>query len=231
MFLYPNAIEDGLMNMARDWLLFDQADSPSFRHYQWSSMETSFGYGQDWEWVEEITGISVDQLIRRPTGGGIVKHGKDWTYCLVIPRTHQSFFIQPLDFYKEVHLCIASAFARQHIVTTLQPCPTNKEKMIPGDCFQEPVGWDLMNVDFSKKVAGAAMKKSRKGLLLQGTILIDKTWALNKQKFQESLTHCLADMVEEKIERANWTSKFSNQMEKLHQQFSSLDWKKKRIRS
>ena len=52
MLIYPNAKESGLINMAKDWLLMTQQNF-SFRHYQWSSMETSFGYGQDWKWVEK----------------------------------------------------------------------------------------------------------------------------------------------------------------------------------
>ena len=73
--------------MATDWWLFENASAPCFRHYQWAFPETSFGYGQDWEWVVQTTSLSIEKLIRRPTGGGIVKHGSDWTYCLILPQT------------------------------------------------------------------------------------------------------------------------------------------------
>ena len=79
MQIYPKSKESGVQNMATDWWLFETADKPSFRHYKWTSSETSFGYGQDWKWVEEVTSLSVSELIRRPTGGGIVRHGQDWT--------------------------------------------------------------------------------------------------------------------------------------------------------
>lgn len=231
MLIYPNAKESGLINMAKDWLLFEKADLPSFRHYHWSSKETSFGYGQDWKWVEKITNKSVEKLIRRPTGGGIVKHEDDWTYCLVIPGVHHAFSMPPLDLYKQVHLCISSALAKQDLVTTLQPCPKEKGKIIPGDCFEEPVGWDLMSFDSSKKIAGAAMKRSRKGVLLQGTIIMDKSWTLSRKKFQESLIHYISEMLNEKIDHVNWPNNVSSDIDKLQNQFATLEWKKNRIRN
>jgi lipoate-protein ligase A len=231
MLIYPNAKESGLINMAKDWLLYEKAELPSFRHYQWSSVETSFGYGQDWKWVEKITDHPIDKLIRRPTGGGIVKHGEDWTYCLVIPSVHHAFSMPPLDLYKEVHLCISSALAKQDLMTTLQPCPKEKGKIIPGDCFEEPVGWDLMNFGSSTKVAGAAMKRSRKGVLLQGTIIMDKSWKLKREKFQESLIHLISEMLKETTDQVDWPNNNSPEIEKVYNQFASLEWKKNRIRN
>ena len=173
----------------------------------------------------------VEKLIRRPTGGGIVKHGDDWTYCLVIPGVHHAFSMPPLDLYKQVHLCISSALAKQDLVTTLQPCPKEKGKIIPGDCFEEPVGWDLMGFDSSKKIAGAAMKRSRKGVLLQGTIIMDKSWTLSRKKFQESLIHYISEMLNEKIDHVNWPNNVSSDIDKLQNQFATLEWKKNRIRN
>jgi lipoate-protein ligase A len=231
MLTLPYAKETGLKNMATDWWLFENAETPTFRHYQWTESEISFGYGQDWKWAEQVTSTEIDRLIRRPTGGGIVKHGKDWTYCLVLPSLHDSFSIAPLDLYKEVHLCILSAFSKESVVTNLQPCPTKKEKTIPGNCFEEPVGWDLMNFDFSKKIAGAAMKRSRKGVLLQGTIIMQKDWNLNRLRFEDNLINCFAEMLNEKNYKVAWPDRFSSEIDKLNKQFASLDWKKNRVRN
>jgi lipoate-protein ligase A len=113
----------------------------------------------------------------------------------------------------------------------LQPCPKEKGKIIPGDCFEEPVGWDLMSFDSSKKIAGAAMKRSRKGVLLQGTIIMDKSWTLSRKKFQESLIHYISEMLNEKIDHVNWPNNVSSDIDKLQNQFATLEWKKNRIRN
>jgi lipoate-protein ligase A len=217
--------------MAADWWLLENAEFPSFRHYKWKSMETSFGYGQDWEWVEKVTSLSIHELIRRPTGGGIVKHGMDWTYCLVIPRAHKSFTISPLDFYKYVHQSIGNALSEQNIATNLQPCPTVKGKVIPGDCFEEPVGWDLMDNNTNVKIAGAAMKRTRKGLLLQGTIFADNSWNLDSELFYNSLVVFFAEMLGEKEERVVWIESFEEEQKKISKQFTELSWKKSRKRN
>ena len=110
MDIYPKSEDIGIRNMATDWWVFENAKKPSFRHYRWTRPETSYGYGQDWEWVEKVTSLSVRELIRRPTGGGVVRHGQDWTYCMFLPEGHASCKIPPLDLYKEVHQCIEKAF-------------------------------------------------------------------------------------------------------------------------
>ena len=231
MLIYPNSKDTGNKNMATDWWLFENATAPSFRHYQWASPETSFGYGQDWEWVVQTTSLSIEKLIRRPTGGGIVKHGNDWTYCLILPQTSISFKIPPIDLYKQVHQCIGMAFAEEGFVTNLQPCPTQKKKVIPGDCFEEPVGWDLMNYDSSEKVAGAAMQRSRKGLLLQGTISRCKEWVLDGKRFESNFISFLSEILGEQAEQHSWPAELLTGREKVCEQFSSLNWIKNRIRN
>ena len=230
MLIYPESSENGLQNMATDWWLFENASTASFRHYTWSKTETSFGYGQDWKWVEETTCLSIDQLIRRPTGGGIVRHGNDWTYCLILPCKHHSFRISPIELYKEVHQCIGCAFAEANFKTTLQPCTSKKGRIIPGDCFQEPVGWDLMNAAATKKIAGAAIKRSRKGLLLQGTIEIGEKLNFDEKEFENNFIRFLSDVFQEQNDYVRWPENLEVERKRIYEQFSNLEWKKNRVR-
>ena len=231
MLLYPITTDVGLNHMATDWWLFENANFPSFRHYKWEIEETSFGYGQDWRWVEQVTALPIGKLIRRPTGGGIVKHGEDWTYCLSLPSRHKSFDISPLDLYRNIHECIGRALRIQEIETRLQPCPAIKGRVIPGDCFEEPVGWDLMDCQTNRKVAGAAMKRARKGVLVQGTIVIQRNWNLDPINFYKSLTCFCAEILEEREETTMWPKSFADQQKSIRNQFSKLSWKKERKRS
>ena len=81
--------ESGAENMATDMWLLAQADSwggPAFRRYGWTKPQITFGYGQKPAWVEKETGEQITALTRRPTGGGIVRHGTDLTYCLILRK-------------------------------------------------------------------------------------------------------------------------------------------------
>jgi hypothetical protein len=75
------------------------------------------------------------------------------------------------------------------------------------------------------------MKRSRKGVLLQGTIIMDKSWKLNREKFQESLIHFISEMLKETIDQVDWPNNNSTEIEKVYNQFASLEWKKNRIRN
>ena len=231
LVVFPKRVEKGIQNMATDWWTFENLSAPTFRHYEWKNKEYSFGYGQDWRWVENKTGKSINELVRRPTGGGIVKHGFDWTYCFSIPRKHLSFDIAPLDFYKQIHLAIKYALDNQEIHVRLQPCPAQKQKSIPGDCFTEPVGWDLIDEESEEKIAGAAMKRSRQGILLQGTIAFIQKWKVQKEELRSQIIQNLSVFLkEDRVEYANWPNSFVAERKKIADWFCSLDWKRHRKR-
>ena len=56
---------------------------------------------------------------------------------------------------------------------------------IPGDCFNEPVGRDLMDVDCTNKLGGAAMKRTRQGVLLQGTLDLESWPCLDHSNLEK----------------------------------------------
>ena len=127
--------------MATDWWLFlekGERSHPSFRHYAWFAPEISFGYGQDWDWVQKQIGPDADKIVRRPTGGGIVRHGKDWTYCLVLPNGHPSFSMPALDLYEKIHLAMFRCLKAQELYASLKPCPELRQKEYRAIVFASP---------------------------------------------------------------------------------------------
>jgi hypothetical protein len=104
-------------------------------------------------------------LVRRPTGGGLVPHDSDWTYSLAFPPEHFWYHLKAIESYERVHEWIRDAFARMNVVTTLSP---GTHKALPGQCFIGSEKFYLLW--FGKKIAGAAQRRSKKGLLIQGSI-------------------------------------------------------------
>ena len=225
--ILPKRVETGPENMAADWWLFleeGERSYPSFRHYGWVAPETSFGYGQDWDWVRKQIGQDTDKIIRRPTGGGIVRHGKDWTYCLVLPSGHPSFSMPALDLYEKIHQAMFRCLKAQDLSTSLKPCPELRQKGIPGDCFREPVARDLMTEDGSQKIAGAAMKRTRAGVLVQGSMDLAILPALDEEKFFSAFVDEVSRLVGESPEYVDWPPEFAKGRRPFEKKFASLAW-------
>src|SRR4029078_9876877 len=89
------------MNMAIDEALLEYATIPLIRFYRWQSSALSFGYfGR----FADIARYQRERdLVRRWTGGGIVFHGEDLTYSLVIPTSDTTFDESSMSIYEKIH--------------------------------------------------------------------------------------------------------------------------------
>lgn len=136
---------------------------PVLRFYSWTEPAASFGYFQKYSDVERLTPLRP--LVRRPTAGGIVPHDADWTYSLAFPTSHQWYSLTAIQSYERVHRWIQSSFAKLNVPTVLAP---ERLKAELGQCFIGHEKFDLLW--HGKKIAGAAQRRTRNGLLIQGSI-------------------------------------------------------------
>jgi lipoate-protein ligase A len=136
---------------------------PMLRFYSWTEPAASFGYFQKFADVERLT--TLRPLVRRPTGGGIVPHDVDWTYSLAFPTTDAWYSLAAMESYRRVHQWLQSAFAKINLATELAPCARNAG---PGQCFAGCEKSDLLC--YGQKIAGAAQRRTRNGLLIQGSV-------------------------------------------------------------
>jgi lipoate-protein ligase A len=153
-------------NMALDEALLVLAPilcRPVFRFYGWIEPAASFGYSQKYEDIARWT--MLRPLVRRPTGGGLVPHDTDWTYSASFPPSHSWYSLKAVESYYRIHEWIQHAFAHLKIPTTLAAAA---QKEIPGQCF---VGMEKSDVLWhGRKIAGAAQRRTRTGLLIQGSV-------------------------------------------------------------
>ena len=153
-------------NMALDEALLEampRLQKPVLRFYGWTEPAATFGYFQKYADVERAT--LLRPLIRRPTGGGIVPHDADWTYSLACPPDHEWHSLQAEESYRRVHEWIRAAFAKLKVDAELAPAC---KKSMPGECFVGHVKFDLLWQ--GKKIAGAAQRRNKSGLLIQGSV-------------------------------------------------------------
>jgi lipoyl(octanoyl) transferase len=162
------------LNMAIDEALLEIATEPLVRFYRWDHPALSFGYFGRFADVENF--LSERDMVRRWTGGGTVFHGDDLTYTLVIPASDLAFAESSLSIYETVHRAICDAFnlARKGDFQ-IAPAVENRRSLNPAptergdsECFLNPVRADVL-LD-GRKIAGAAQRRTRRGLLHQGSI-------------------------------------------------------------
>jgi lipoate-protein ligase A len=185
------------MNMAIDEALLETAVLPSIRFYRWDHPALSFGYFGKFADVKSF-GAERD-LVRRWTGGGIVLHGKDLTYSLVIPASDPAFTESSMSIYENVHQALRGALVATDVSAELVSVAALYERRDQinsavadrrynqNACFANPVRADvLLN---GRKIAGAAQRRTRRGLLQQGSIQ-DVDLATD---FEQRFVHELSD--------------------------------------
>jgi lipoate-protein ligase A len=168
---HDDTLHSAAMNMAIDEALLERATAPSIRFYRWHSPALSFGYFGRFADVKSYTRES--DLVRRWTGGGIVSHGDDLTYSIVIPVNDAAFGESSILVYEKVHRALCRALngigVYAELVGSARCAERTLQRGVPtNSCFAHPVCADVL-ID-GRKVAGAAQRRTRSGLLQQGSI-------------------------------------------------------------
>jgi lipoate-protein ligase A len=167
-------------NMALDETLLRSAmkrGRPLLRVYSWEKPAMTFGYFQ--KFPAQLAGDY--EVVRRPTGGGVVHHVVDTTYTVVVPPGHSLHGMKTVDAYCALHKAVAAAFETQ-------PQLHDAELHSPQgqyECFQKPVRGDV--VADGRKLAGGAQRRTKFGMLHQGSIDAKIPVEQLKRGFQEAL--------------------------------------------
>jgi lipoyl(octanoyl) transferase len=220
---YPAA-----MNMAIDEALLEYATIPLIRFYRWRSSALSFGYfGR----FADIARYQCEHdLVRRWTGGGIVFHGEDLTYSLVIPSRDTVFAESSISIYEKIHqaLCDALSETGQPAVVAADADRGPSSARVATrtgisdagySCFANPVRADVL-ID-GRKIAGAAQRRTRRGLLQQGSIQgIDLQSDLAQRFARELSTGRSERKIDEKI--------LNRARELAEQKYGTESWLRKR---
>jgi lipoate-protein ligase A len=166
--------------MAIDEVLLATARPAILRFYRWNAASVSFGYFVRFSEAREIAQDRA--IVRRWTGGGIVPHGEDLTYSIMIGSEDDAFTLPPKIIYQRVHSALRSGLNEIGIVTMLNQAERAK---VSEACFANPVVSDVL--ESGRKIAGAAQRKIRCGLLHQGSIQRQNLDARFRGAFARSL--------------------------------------------
>jgi len=166
-----NSSGSAAWNMAVDEALlysFKEDDRPILRLYQWEKPALSFGRFSDPEKTLNWERIQTNNIpcTRRITGGGILVHGGDISYSLIVPRI---FFVNRsikdgyrylcsflIHFYHNLGLDASFACDQQF---------TEKHSNV---CLAGTEAYDIVIDD--QKIGGNAQRHTRHTILQHGTI-------------------------------------------------------------
>lgn len=173
MDVLPRQAADAVANMAADQMLLEHYPAPDrvrFRPFAWTRPSFTFGVSQSWAKYRAQVPAEFP-LVRRCTGGGLVSHLDDWTFALVIPPAHPLFQADAMATYAAVHEALLAALVAQGQPVKLAPVPAGPRPFqAPDACAQRAEPNDLIRTDDARKVAGAAQKRNRHGLLIEGYV-------------------------------------------------------------
>ena len=187
---------DGVTNMSVDEALLEESvqtknENPVLRFYRFSVPTITVGYGM-WRSNNFSLDFSIP-VVRRISGGGVVKHSDDLIYALIIPVSLLKPFGKVRESYRVIHAALQNSLESFGIVTQLyEKCDGRGNSY----CFDSPVLYDLMMGQ--KKVAGAGQKRTRGYLLQQGSIawniLKENSNDFSEALFQKAFAGRLADL-------------------------------------
>lgn len=234
-------------NMALDFLLLQRYPvpaAPRFRHYEWRRPAFTFGYSQKIGFVRanlpsEAWAKGCD-LCRRPTGGGIVDHRHDWTYTLVLPRGHALYDERAAQSYRIVHECLAETLAalgqpaavkmecdkvgRADPGALSEEASSGQAAPPAGVCFQRAELYDVVNTATGAKIAGAAQKRNKHGLLFQGSIEKSAVGPVDWEEFSARFVAVLAPAMRAEAQATPWPDLNEDEVEGLIEQYSAPEW-------
>ncbi len=204
--------------MAIDQLLLRTIiNLPLLRFYTWNKPSITFGYFESRTAAHSAFPDKELHFTRRWTGGGIVDHRIDITYSLIIPHSHPWAKLPGAESYRIIHQSVALALNQTGTLCTLTPHNTGDGSPT---CFTNPVTHDIV-APSGKKLAGAGQKRTRHGILHQGSVI----GIQNTTQWQQAFTKSIARSI------TPWTPEAAllEQAAKLAtSRYASTEWTNKR---
>lgn len=233
--LLPVRSDSAAANMATDFLMlqhYPERTHARFRHYDWRRPACTFGYAQRHaEVCAQLDPTDELELCRRPTGGGIVDHRDDWTYALVIPAAHDLGAAPAPESYAAVHEVIAATLRQQGCPAILQPTADRPAAETPGratTCFARAEPADVIHQESKIKLAGAAQKRAKRGLLLQGSLSRGNIGPLDWHQFEFELVEGLSRLLDLPVRETPMPEAWDEAVDTLAEDYTSEAWLKRR---
>ena len=201
----------------------------TLRFYRWTpGPAVTFGYAQNYRDVCRLAAARgiVQNIVRRPTGGGVVFHTDDLTFSLVF-----SSALRPAEIYEKFHACAQAQLAFAGQTNTALEGRVAKSAYRPGSptgasaCFQNPVENDVLNQS-GEKILGGALRRFGTTLLYQGSLQVPG--ARENPRYKTALIAAVRQFFAQDLQPAAAQNTWLAQAQKLAAaQYQSAAWEEK----
>ncbi|MFH1709828.1 MAG: lipoate--protein ligase family protein [bacterium] len=164
----------GKYNMEYDLFLFNNFEegtvSPTLRIYGWKTPCISLGHAQDPEKELNIANCRKNgiEIVKRPTGGGIVFHNEhEVTYSLICGKDETKLPEGLVGSYKFISNIVIKALRKFGLNAELSDTRHSEQARL---CFSFPASYEITLE--GSKIVGSAQKRGKKALLQQGSIFV-----------------------------------------------------------
>lgn len=162
----------GTWNMAVDTAFLQAVGHgesvPILRLYGWEPLCLSLGYGQR---LHDANLACIETngwgIVRRPTGGKAILHGRELTYSVTLPKDHELAQGDVVESYRRISEALITALR----ILGLSP---ESERQAKGNkglgpvCFEVPSHYEI--TVGGKKLIGSAQVRRREGILQHGSL-------------------------------------------------------------
>jgi lipoate-protein ligase A len=157
----------------------------------------------------------------------------------VIPRGHDLETARAVDSYRAVHAALAEALRACGQPATLKDrcdtvCPEPQVSGSPNPpsspasptiCFTRPELHDVIHPETGRKIAGAAQKRSKEGLLFQGSLLRPAAPRIGDfDTLHAAFVSALAAALDLGSVEVPWPDYAEGEQESLTEHYASADW-------
>lgn len=226
-YYWLDATHSPPLNMALDEALLAEAARRNIcivRFYSWDRPAISIGYLQN-HTAGERDGFEV---VRRPTGGGVVFHDHDLTYTVTIPAGHWISEVDRETSYGYINRAVTAGLNRCNLGADLTDTqiPASVERRTMA-CFTNPTKYDI--VLEGAKVAGSAQRRVREGILHQGSIHFGGPLPLPRQQLITEIIQGFRDELEIRMAQYSLpTAIFDNARRIAAEKYATTTWNHKR---
>ena len=144
--------------------------SPTLRFYSWSNPCISLGYSQDPDkelFLDKCREQGIE-VVKRPTGGGIVFHNEyELTYSLICNKDDTRLPKGLIGSYMALSKVIIESLRSLNVPAENTNSRHNRQARL---CFSFPASYEI--VLKGHKIVGSAQKRGKNALLQQGSIFI-----------------------------------------------------------